>query len=394
MNTKSSIFNLILGEGPVLREKIISKSGLGKVTVGKAIRELMQERKVIEDGKVSQGKGRAKKILKVNPDLYYILTVFYNGIQFTGGIVNLDKKLIYQCSSTAKKDNSAFVAEFISFIKQVQKEAKINEKKVLGIGVSIPGSFDTKEGKVLGIRGKKQWKDVRLKEILREEFKKEVFLIDDTDVLARVEYEARKEEGIKNLLYVYLGEGIGLGTILNRKLYSGSTGNAGEIGHLIVGGDGKRCYCGNYGCLETFSSVGSIIKDVKKGIQEGVHSVVEKIVDGDLNKINIEVIAQSIEEGDKLSRDVVEKSAEYIGKVSAILVNIFNPEILVFGGPLTKTGSILFSTIESCIMRESSPVSLRNIRIEFSMIGEDYLTTGISLPCLDNLKEERWENWQ
>jgi len=394
MNTKNAIFGLIFSEGPLLREKVVSKSGIGRVTVGKIIRELLEEGKIIEDGKLSTGRGRAKRLLRVNPELYYVLTVFYSGHQFTGGVVNLDKTLIYECSSRARENSNAFAAEIISFINEVQKGAGINESKILGIGVALPGSFDIKRGKLLGVRGIKQWKELLLQDILKDKFRKEVFLVDDTDVLEWMEYEAREKEGIKNLLYVYLGEGIGLGTVLNGRLYSGSNGNAGEIGHLVVGENGKRCYCGNYGCLETFSSLNSIIEYVKKGIKEGVHSIAERVVDGDLDRIDIEAISLSLEEGDKLCRDAIEKAAEYIGKATAVLVNVFNPEMIVLGGPLTETGNILLSAVEARVKRESSPVSLRGLKIEFSKTGEARIATGAALPLLDMMRVKKWKDWQ
>ncbi|MCD6408478.1 ROK family protein, partial [bacterium] len=159
MRKKDTILDLILKEGPMSRQEIISKLNIGRVTAGKIIRKLLEEKKIVEEGKISKGKGRAISILKVNPDLYYILAVSYDGRKIIGGIINLERKILYRDSFPIKKN---FVKEIISFIKKLMEDSKIDKRKILSIGISIPGSLDIKRGKVIGLRGKKYWEEVYL----------------------------------------------------------------------------------------------------------------------------------------------------------------------------------------------------------------------------------------
>lgn len=372
MEKKSLIFKLILKEGPLLREEIVKKSGIGNITVGKIIKNLINEGRIIKDGKIIKGRGRSLSFYKVNPDFYYSIVVSYDGNEIIGGVTNYGNKIILKESKEfLEKDEGFFISELISLVKKLKENSKIDEEKLKNIGITLLGCIDIKTGEVSGLCGWKKWERINLKKILEEEFKKDIFLFDNPDVLARMEFEIRKNENIKNLLYIYLGEGIGLGMILDGNVFYGSSGNCGEIGHIIVEKDGERCYCGNYGCLEKFASISSIIEKVKNGIKEGVRSEIEKVVNGNIEKIKIEDIVGCINRKDKLCIEVIENAGKYIGKVSAMLVNIFNPDVIVFGGPLIKTGDFLLSIIKNSILKEALPLLLKDLKIEFSNIDEN-----------------------
>ena len=387
MRKKNIILKIIFKEGPLFREEIVNKSGIGNITVGKIIKNLIKEGKIVKDGKVISGRGRSKSLYKINPDLYYIETISFDGSKFIGGVTNFEGKIIYKFEKNLKIENQKnFISEINSIIEKIEKDLKTEKKKIESFGLSILGSIDVKKGEILGLCNWKNWNVINLKEI----FKKDFYIFDIPDVLARSEYENRKSEKIKNLLYIYLGEGIGLGCIINGKLFYGSNGNFGEIGHLIVREDGERCYCGNYGCLEKFAGINSIIENLKNGIKEGVHSEVERVVEGDIEKIDIEKIKIGVEKGDKLCFEVIERAGRYIGKVSAILLNIFNPEIMIFGGPLTIIGEPLLSIIKYRIKKETLPFLFKDLKIEFSNMDEiEGIIKGTSFSIIDIIKEDK-----
>jgi predicted NBD/HSP70 family sugar kinase len=387
MKKNDMILEVIFKEGPLFREKIIDKSGIGSITIGKIIKNLIEEGKIVKDGKIISGRGRSKSLYKVNPDLYYIEGISFDGSKFIVGVTDLEGKIIYKFERKFETENQEnFISEINSIIEKVEKDLKTKREKIINIGFSFPGTIDIKKGEILGLCNWENWDAINLKKI----FKKNFYLFDIPDVLARAEYEIRKGERIKNLIYIYLGEGIGLGVVLNGKLYYGSTGNFGEIGHIIVNENGERCYCGNYGCLEKFAGMNSIIENVKEGIKEGVHSEIGKIIEGDINKIDIEKIKIGIEKGDKLCFEVIEKAGKYVGKVSALLVNIFNPEIIVFGGLLTQVGDTFLSTIKYYVKKEALPILCKDLKIEFSNMDEkEGIIKGTSLTIIDIMKEDK-----
>ncbi|MCM8807009.1 MAG: ROK family transcriptional regulator [Candidatus Omnitrophica bacterium] len=372
MKKKNLILKLILEKEPLSRKEIVEKSGIGNITVSKIIKILINEGKIVKDGKIIRGRGRRLSFYRINPDFYHSIIISYDGNKIIGGVTNYGNKIIFkEDKEFSEKDEELFISRMISFIKNLKENSKLDEAKWKNIGISLLGAIDIKTGEVLGLCGWKKWERINLRKILEEEFKKDIFLFDNPDVLARMEFEIRKNENTKNLLYIYLGEGIGLGIILNGKIFYGSSGNCGEIGHIIVEKDGERCYCGNYGCLEKFANISSIIEKIKNGLKEGVHSEIEKIVNGNIEKIKIEDIVECINRRDKLCIEVIENAGKYIGKVSAMLVNIFNPDVIVFGGPLIKAGDFLLSIIKNSILKEALPLLLEDLKIEFSNIDEN-----------------------
>lgn len=391
MGKKDLILKLILQEERLSRKEIVEKSGIGNITIGKIIKNLISEKKVVEDGKFIAGRGRGVSFYKINPDIFYSIAVAYDGEKFIGGVINFGNKIILkEIKEFSEKDEKIFISELASLIKKLEKNSGIENKKLKNIGITLLGIFNIKKGEVLGLCGWKKWESTDLKRFLEEEFKKEIYLFDYPDTLAKMEFEIRKNEGIKNLLYLYLGEGIGLGIVVDGNIYYGKDGNCGEIGHIIVEKNGERCYCGNYGCLEKYAGLSSIIEKVKEGIKEGVHSEIEKIVNGKIERINIDNLVECINRKDKICVEVIENAGKYIGKVSAILVNIFNPDIIVFGGPLVKVGDFLLSIIKNSIIKESLPFLSKNLRIEFSVLDEkEGILKGTNLCIIDIFKKRK-----
>ncbi|OGO19209.1 MAG: hypothetical protein A2Z15_03725, partial [Chloroflexi bacterium RBG_16_50_11] len=195
------------------------------------------------------------------------------------------------------------------------------------IGIACAGGIDTGKGVVVTpsphLPG---WANLPLADIIKKKTGVIAYIVNDASAAALGEQRYGAGKGVKNLVLLTLGTGIGGGIIIDGKLYLGARGGAGELGHMTVEAHGPRCGCGNTGCLEMLASGTAIAADVLAKIRQGEKSALVNIVGGDLNKITAETVGKAAQNGDSLAQDVIARAAYYLGVGMVNIVNIFNPE--------------------------------------------------------------------
>jgi glucokinase len=162
---------------------------------------------------------------------------------------------------------------------------------------------------------------------------------------------------------VTLGTGIGGGLILDGRLVRGASGCAGELGHTTIDFTGRRCACGNYGCLEAYASGPNIAARAREGIEAGDESILVDLVDGDLDRITAVTVYEAILRGDEHAQAVMLETAKILGAGIANVVNLFNPEVVVVVGGVTRAGDHLFTPLRSEVRRRAFDVAVEACRI-------------------------------
>ncbi len=185
------------------------------------------------------------------------------------------------------------------------------------------------------------WQDVPLRDIISRELGKAVYLINDANAAAvgELRYGAGREAN--NFIYITVSTGIGGGIIINGEIYTGSTGTAGELGHMVIDDNGPLCSCGNTGCWDMLASGTALTAEAKRLIESGANTKILEHAGGTIDKINAEVIHEAALAGDKLANRLIARNAYYLGVGLANLINIFNPEAIVIGGGLSNIGDML-----------------------------------------------------
>lgn len=214
-------------------------------------------------------------------------------------------------------------------------------KELKGIGIGVPGSVNWQTGVIHRLTNLAGWDDYPLKKIIEEHFHVPVVVENDANAAAWGEYRLGGGQGCESILYLTISTGIGAGVIVGGKLLRGYTGNAGEVGHMVLKLDGERCRCGNQGCWETLSSGTAIAARAKKLIGEGKTSLISQLADH--HSIKAEHVFEAYSRGDELAQLVVDEALSYLGLGVANLVNIINPERVVIGGGVAKAGSLVFT---------------------------------------------------
>ncbi|PYV63986.1 MAG: hypothetical protein DMG97_36265, partial [Acidobacteria bacterium] len=176
---------------------------------------------------------------------------------------------------------------------------------------------------------------------------------------------------LEDFVYIDVGMGIGAGIILNGNLYKGPGGGAGEFGHMTVEENGPLCCCGNNGCLEMMASCAAIIHAARGAIEQGVDSKIRELVEGDLKRISIEIIAEAAQENDSLAFRVFHEAVSHIGVALADVVNLLNPGVVVFGGPLFRAAPYLLEPLKRVIKQRALERSANQVQLSVSNLGSE-----------------------
>jgi predicted NBD/HSP70 family sugar kinase len=177
--------------------------------------------------------------------------------------------------------------------------------------------------------------------------------------------------GKQNVLCLNIGSGIGLGMILNGRLYHGNSGFSGEFGHIQVDPDGQLCYCGKIGCLETLASGTTMIKTARKEIEAGATTLITSLVSNILEKITSEVILLAAQRGDQFAIGLLSNIGEHLGRGIAVLIHLFNPELIIIGGELTRAENYLVDPIQQNLNKYTISKIRRDTQIITSSLGNN-----------------------
>ena len=270
-----------------------------------------------------------------------------------------------------------------NLINEVIKESNINKEKILGAGVALHGIVNAKTG-ISIYSPYYDWKDKDIKKALENELNLNVYVDNDVRAMALGESWFGITKNIGNFVTLNISNGIGAGIIINNKPYYGVDFSAGEIGHIVVDGDGEKCNCGNYGCLETVSSNNNITKKTIKLIKQGANSILKDIKE-DINDLTIDDICYAAKLEDELAISIIKESSRYIGIAITNLINILNPTAIVVVGEIFENTFYAIETLNEIVKNRGMKLSSENVKIIKSMLGRDAAVVGASTLVIQEL---------
>lgn len=327
--------------------------------------------------------GRPSQKFQLNPEYGYFIGIDLGRIHTNIVVLDYSQKKIHENHLDALLNLDAnIVAKKINvLINQVLREQNISRKKLLGIGISLPGIVDSRKGishTYLKVENK------TIKEYFEEEFKAKVRIEHDVKSMTLGELYYGKEKGLENGLYLNFGWGLGLGIIIDNKLYYGKDSYSGEFGHVPVIPNGELCYCGKTGCLETVASGKAITKNVREKLLAGASSMILKNI-SDPEKIGPLDILKAANKGDQFSIEILEEAGKYLGIGIAMLINIFNPDKIIIGGTFTQVASYILDIAKSNAMKHSLTQLNKSVNFEISCLRNNASSLGVArLTALEN----------
>lgn len=267
----------------------------------------------------------------------------------------------------------AVVARIVRLARASITAAKEQGKQVVGVGIGSPGPLDTERGVVL-LTPNLGWTNMPLRDRVAGGLGLPATLDNDANCAVFGEWWQGAARGVRHVVGLTIGTGIGGGIVLDGKIYHGASDIAGEIGHMTIDSNGRHCKCGNYGCLEAYASGPAIAARAVEGIQAGVETGLPAYVGGDLAKLTAQLIYEAAHDGDAYALEIVHETAKYLGAGVASIINIFNPEVVVICGGVTLAGDTLFTPLDHEVRRRAFKPAVEACRI---LPGELTGTAGV-----------------
>jgi glucokinase len=221
-----------------------------------------------------------------------------------------------------------------------------------GVGIGSPGPLDRERGVVI-VTPNLGWRDFPLRDAVSTRVDLPATLDNDANCATVGEWWCGAAKGGRHVVGVTIGTGIGGGLILDGQLYHGASDVAGEVGHTTIDSTGRRCKCGNYGCLEAYASGPAIAERAREALAGGEASLLRDLVGGDLTRVTARVVYEASTRGDPVAREVVRDTARFLGAGIANLLNIFNPDVVVLAGGVTDAGDALLEPLRGEVRRRA-----------------------------------------
>jgi len=302
-----------------------------------------------------------------------VLAIDLGGTNMRAGIISDKGEVLARECTLTRADGGleAVINRLFTVIDHLLNLKTVRQSPIGAISIAAAGVIDTRQGIINASPNLPGWIDVPLRRLIEEKFKLKVFLLNDANAAALGEHRFGAGKGANNLIYVTVSTGIGGGIIIDGQLYSGSSGGAGEVGHMTIDVNGLKCNCGNVGCLEVLASGTAIAAEAMRRIRGGESSFLVKVVDSKIENITAEKVAMAAEQGDSLAVDVIATAAGYLGVGIVNLVNIFNPDMVIIGGGVSKIGDRLLNPVRQLVSARAFPLMAQAVHILPARLGDD-----------------------
>jgi len=341
------------------------------------LNELIQDGIVQDYGKVESTSGRKPNLFGLLPESAFFIGVDVKQNYINIALSDLQNNLIkiYEKIPYKLDNNKESLEALCQLINTFVLELTIPKDKILGIGINLSGRVNYATGYSYSFF---YFNEEPLSKTIESKVGIKVFLENDSRAMAFGEFSSGIVKGEKDVLFLNMDYGIGLGIMINGQLYYGKSGYSGEFGHMPLFDNEILCRCGKKGCLETAASGWALTRMVKEKMMEGSSSVLfEKM--GDKAEIQMEDVIKAANNDDVLAIELIAKIGENIGRGIALLINIFNPELVVLGGSLAQTGEYIRLPIKSAINKYSLSLVSKDTQLKISQLGK---RAGIIGACL------------
>ncbi|EMT39860.1 Transcriptional regulator/sugar kinase [Thermoanaerobacter thermohydrosulfuricus WC1] len=379
---RSLVINEIRMNGPISRTDISKNLNLGLSTVTNIVEELENQNLVHEVGEADSTGGRKPILLEFNYNYGYIIGIKIEENNLIFALTNLKSEIIEKRVVPFKKgtNSNTVLNMVVENIEKLITKIPYN-KNLMGIGVAVSGLVDQQKGKLI-YSGMLNWSNVEIGNILENKFNVPVYIDNDVNAYTLAELWYGHGRELNNFIVVTYGSGIGSGIVINKKLYTGDFGGAGEIGHMVLVAEGRKCECGQRGCLEAYASEDFIVDYIKDNIKIYSESKIDLTED-----LSIEKVYEYAKEGDMLAIDVLRLSAKYLGYGLLSVINLLNPSTIILAGEGMIAKDIILPVINDIVKNNFFKMHEKKVQIKVSELGDEGWVIGASTLAISKLFE-------
>jgi predicted NBD/HSP70 family sugar kinase len=380
---RSIILDLVRDGGRISRTELSRRSQLTKPTVSAIVEELMADGVVREVGfgVSGSGGGRPARLLEFNDDAAAYLGIHFGVRSTTVAVADAQgniRSVRGQPSILGMPDRT--LAALRPMVAELLDAANVPRARVESAGATVPGLIDQESG-VCVLAPNLKWRDVPLRQALSEQLGVPVTVNNITQAAAVAEGRIGAARGARSYVWVYVGSGVGSGVVNDGRLFVGRRGFSGEIGHCPVVDDGPLCACGRRGCLETVASAMALSRAAQTAIAAGEPTILG--ADGKF-PLDPSAITNAARDGDAVAQRLLAEAGEHLGRGISYLLNVLNPEMVVFGGPVAEAGDFLLKHVRAAVTRYA--LDPNGVTIATSTLGDRAELTGAVLLAMDLTK--------
>lgn len=369
--------------GGIARADLARMLGLSRAALTVIVNDLASDG-LVREAEAHHVGGRKPIVLEINPDLGYVVGIDMGATHITLILADFSGREIQVLDAPLDISDGPQTCLALTdmHLKSLLEKTGLNLNRISAIGVGVPGPIVSEAGMVSGQPIMHGWDGFPIRDYLQGLWNCPVLLSNDSDLGALGEWAYGAARGERNVAYIKVGTGIGCGLLINGQIYHGSTGSAGEIGHITIDENGPMCQCGNRGCLEAVAGGHAIAVRAIEMINKGQRTQLSEIKP--LSRITSMDVISAARRGDLFAQRLMVDAGSHLGTAVASLVNLFNPGMVVIGGGVAQIGDLFIEPIRRTVQQRSLRVASRAVRITVAVLGRRSTGMGAIVLALSN----------
>lgn len=368
--------------GGLSRTDLAERMGLTRAAISLIVNDLLGSG-VIQEAEIrSAPSGRPPVILEINPQIGVVGGVDIGATHASIAVADFTGRILQEIEFPfdIKENPSTCIKTINDHLMRLLDSQGLSKSDLAGVGIGVPGPVNTEAGMVVSPPIMPGWDRFPIRDTLEKIWECPITLNNDAELGALGEWAYGAGRGENNIAYIKVGSGIGAGLMLNKQIYGGTTGAAGEIGHITIEENGPLCNCGNHGCLEVFAGGHAIAKEAQAIVRSGKRTM---LADLPPEKLNAREVANIARRGDLHAQEILNRAGTHIGVAVASLVNLFNPSMIIIGGGVAEAGDILTTSIRDAVRERAMRASEQSVRITTAMLGRRSILIGATVQAIN-----------
>jgi len=388
---KLRIIKHLFLNGDTSNAGICSRFSLSLPTSMGLINQLLSEGIISKKGQGKSEGGRKPDLYGLVNDSFFVLSIHIGRYGLKLALIDNNHRLVAENSLILDISKASDIVDILHENSlELFKNAHIDLKQIMGVGISMPGLVSTHEGKNFTYYLQEQEPE-SLREKLARKFDKSVVILNDAKSACLAEYRFGQAKDKKNALVISMDWGIGLGIIMGGKMQDGASGFSGEFGHIPFFDEGLLCHCGKRGCLETEASGLALVRKTKEGLQNGQISTLSDLSQKDFDKMDPTMVIDAANKGDQFAINMLSQLGIDLGKGIAVLIQLFNPEIIVLEGKIAEAKQFITTPIQQSMNTYCMMQLKEKTTIALSELGSNSNLYGATIAAVENVFKTHME---
>jgi len=380
---KHAVLDLIrFTPGGVSRAELALRMDLSRAAMTAIVNDLLENNVIRETESRNKQSGRPPIILEINPARGFVIGIDMGATHLTIALTDFSARVVdeIEIPFDITQGPRPCLAQAEALLTELLEKNDMKLSQIMSIGMGVPGPIVSKEGMVVSPPIMPGWDGYPIRKDMESKWNIPVSLNNDAELGALGEWAYGAGRGEEHLAYIKVGSGVGAGLLLNGQIYQGSTGSAGEIGHLTIDENGPLCDCGSTGCLEAVSGGKAIARQAREAVASGHRTLLSSM--GPPEELTARDVAAAARRGDLASQQIIAKAGTYLGIAIAGMVNIFNPRVVVVGGGVAQIGDLLLQPIRDTVQRRSLVGAAKTVKINTAVLRRRSSTMGAVVQAL------------